>query len=232
MKSLSHYALEQMLNLYHRRAGELSSQQRLINPALPESARPTGCITYALNVLSYAYNKADKVEAAAKVWELGKHGADLAAYLVTRQAWKGIYIKPDIVPASDNKTEAAYSNLLAARTGQYYNVPLCSQFLNQRPGLRDKSASFQLHPKHGLGFLDEVEISSLQSLRFGFGISKGGMHTWLFSRGDVYQVHCADNGTVIYEKRALQQYPWLNGVIVVPPDQVTQLTAVAHVHCR
>jgi hypothetical protein len=65
----------------------------------------------------------------------------------------------------------------------------------------------------------------------GWGHSRGGRHTWLFSRGDVYEVHWDKVGADLYEASPLRGFPWLSGVIVVPHDQAGFLAIRAKLEC-
>lgn len=71
--------------------------------------------------------------------------------------------------------------------------------------------------------LNTVDIASLGLVKFGFGLSKGGMHTWVFSKGKVYDVHWDKVGANLYEATLLKNFHWLSGAIVIPPDQAIYL---------
>jgi hypothetical protein len=62
------------------------------DPGKYKSYAVTDCITYALNVIAYAFEKCGNGKAAKAVWELGGKGTDLAVYLVKRHNWKGVYL--------------------------------------------------------------------------------------------------------------------------------------------
>ncbi len=68
-------------------------------------------------------------------------------------------------------------------------------------------------------------------MNFGFGLSKGGMHTWVFSKGKVYEVHWDKIGSELYEATPLRRFPWLSGAIIIPPDQAAFLAATSKLKC-
>jgi hypothetical protein len=92
MKSFSEYALEKMLDLYRNHPNEVGSALKKSDPATYANSQSTDCITYVLNVVSYAFEKRGNSAAAKKVWTLGKYGTSLAQYLVNEHKWSGIYI--------------------------------------------------------------------------------------------------------------------------------------------
>ena len=67
--------------------------------------------------------------------------------------------------------------------------------------------------------LDPISILSLEKVKFAFGISRGGMHTWLYSKGKIFEVHWDSVGDGLYEKSSLRSYPWISGAFFIPPDQ-------------
>jgi len=64
----------------------------------------------------------------------------------------------------------------------------------------------------------------VSQVKFGFGVVRGGEHTYLFSSGDVYEFHWdappADRNA--FGVTPLPQWGWESGAIIVPPE--TQLT--------
>ena len=69
---------------------------------------------------------------------------------------------------------------------------------------------------------DANALSFLNQVKFGFGLSKGGKHTWLFSKGYVYEVHWdgADKwyNDSLYERTDIVNWSWVANLLVVPPD--------------
>jgi len=72
--------------------------------------------------------------------------------------------------------------------------------------------------------LNDIDIKSLEQVKFGFVISKGGMHSWMFSKGYVYEVHWDKVGSELYEATPLRIFLRISGVIVVPFEQAAHLT--------
>lgn len=171
-------------------------------------------------MISYAFKKTGKSEVAKRVWELGNHGNELAAYLVNSNDWTGIYINPDVYHPSDADNEHTFSNVVALKRCTYYKVPLTYRVANYNPTPKSHWAFEKLNRDRGVTKLNAVDIGKLKTVKFGFGISRGGMHTWLFSKGYVYEVHWDKIGANLYEKSPLEFYPWLSGAIVVPRDAI------------
>ena len=80
--------------------------------------------------------------------------------------------------------------------------------------------------------LGRVSYAALKLVKFGFGLSKGGLHTWLFSEGKVYEVHWDQmpSGN-LYEAMALNKFMWNSGAIIVPKDQVSKLATLSGLPC-
>lgn len=95
MSSFTNFAYEKMMDLYLNHADEVGIDLKKKFPAKYKDYKATDCITYSLNVISYAFEKAGNRSAGKHVWKLGAHGTDLAKYLVNTHKWKGVYINPD-----------------------------------------------------------------------------------------------------------------------------------------
>lgn len=230
-KSFSEHAYDKMLALYNKHDHEVGSELKKLLPDKYKDLESTDCITYSLNVISYAFKETGKNEAAKQVWKLGQHGNELATYLVNSHNWLGVYINPDVFHPTDKDDEHTYSHLIAQKKCTYYKIPLSYRVVNYRPTDKTHEAFQALNKHKGVTALNAVDINHLKSVKFGFGISRGGMHTWLFSKGDVYEVHWDKVGADLYEKTSLANYPWLSGAIVVPPD-ASHLLKIAELSCK
>ena len=66
--------------------------------------------------------------------------------------------------------------------------------------------------------------------KFGFGIARGGTHTFLFASGNVYEVHWSSgpgdwpNQRPLFQVTPLISWGWESGIIVVPPDVHSRMT--------
>jgi hypothetical protein len=231
MGKFSEYALEKLLDLYGNHSHEVGSELKKKDPVAYKAYEATDCITYALNVIGYAFKKAGSDDAARSVWARGKRGTELAAYLVDDHRWKGIYINPDVNHPLDIDSEHSYTAHLANRTCRYYGIRIEYRATNYTVTPKTHPSFKKLNKNAGPTPLNDVDIASLDSVKFGFGISRGGRHTWLFSEGKVYEVHWDKIGDELYEASSLRAYPWLSGAIVVPPDQAHRLAASAQLRC-
>lgn len=231
MATFSEHAREKMIDLYTNHAHEVGSQLKLAQPELYRDYKSTSCIDYVLNVLKYAFDKAGNRGAVGEVGRLGTHGTALAAYLVTRHSWKGVYINPDVSHPVDSDAEHAYSSVLAEKNCRYYGIPLEFKATNYRVTAPSHPPFRTVSARRGATPLSEVGYNALEKVRFGFGVSRGGQHTWLFSEGFVYEVHWDQVGAGLYEKTALRTFPWLSGAVVVPPEQAALLVGGARLTC-
>lgn len=231
MKTFSEYAREKLIDLFNSHSHEVGSELKKKDPAKYKEYESTDCITYSLNVISYAFKKLGKEEAANKVWGLGGKGTDLAKYLVNSHNWKGIYINPDSKHPADADPEHTYTSHLATQKCKYYQIPLEYKVQNYSVTPKTHLAFQKLNKTSPATNLNEVDIVSLEQVKFGFGISRGGMHTWVFSKGKVYEVHWDKIGPDLYEARSLRSFPWLSGAIVVPFDQSAHLSASSKLKC-
>lgn len=218
-KNFSEYALEHLLELYKNHDNEVGRELKKQFPDKYKDYKSTDCITYVLNVLRYAFNKKADSDAAKKVWAVGSKGTDLAKYLVKHKSWKGVYINPDVNHPTDSNDEHTYTAIIAAKRCEYYRIPLAYQITNYRVTPKTHTSFQKVNTEKAVTTLDSVSIASLESVKFGFGISRGGMHTWLYSKGKVYEVHWDAVGPKLYEATSLRKYPWISGAIFIPSDQ-------------
>ena len=231
MKTFSDHAQEKLVGLYNNHAHEVGSVLLKSDPEKYKSYSATDCITYVLNVLGYAFEKTGDAKAAKHVWRLGKHGTELGTYLVKRHGWKGVYINPDVMHPKDADSEHSFSHHLAVKNCRYYQIPLKYRVVNYSVTPLNHIAFGQLNPKAAPSALNPIDLANLALIKFGFGVSRGGSHTWLFSWGQVYEVHWEGIGDTLYEASPLRTYPWLSGAIVVPPDQASGLAASTRLAC-
>lgn len=230
-KEFSDHAREKLVALYNHHDREVGSVLKAQYPDLYDGFTGTDCITYAINVISYAFKQLGKDSAAQKVRQLGKHGNELSRYLVNTHQWSGIYINPDVKHPIDADPEHAWSDHVVKKTCTYFSIPIKYRAVNYSPTPSDDPNFQKVNPKAAATTLNDVDVKILGKVDFGFGISRGARHTWLYSLGSVYEVHWDQVGAQLYERTALQAFGWLSGAIVVPPDRASLLTMSAQV-CR
>ena len=210
------YAFEKMMDLYTNHNHECGSQIASSHP----DKKPTDCITYVINVLKHAFEKDGRKPVAEKVAKLGKKGTELAAYLVKEQKWTGIYYNPDVNHPRDGDVEHPFSRKKTLESKQYYTIPISYFLINYKPTPKSdpKYKSFT-----GLGGskepteVDETQLEMVNLIKFAYGVSRGGKHTWLYSFGKIYEVHWDKIGADLYEATNLEDFAWLSGALV-PPD--------------
>lgn len=226
-KSFSDHARDKLIELYNFHPNEVGCELKKQDPAAYAGYSITSCITYAINVISYAFEQVGKPGAAKHVRKLGKHGNELSHYLVTTHNWQGIYINPDVVHSIDASTEHSYSNIQVGKTCAYYKIPIKYRVVNYSPTPSSDPHFQKVNKTAPATPLNDVDVKILDKVDFGFGISRGAKHTWLFSSGYIYEVHWDEIGPKLYERTAFAAFGWLSGAIVVPPDRASLLTMSA-----
>jgi hypothetical protein len=231
MPLFSDFAYDKMIDLYDHHDDQVGSNLKKSNPTLYEDFKSTDCITYVINVLAHGFESVGDPAAAKKVWSLGKYGTQLAAYLVNTHRWKGVYVNPDTVHPVDADPEHNYTNTVVTKKCVYYKIPMAYKVTDYNATPATDPNFQKLRPKAGVTTLNTVDIASLDSVKFGIGVSRGGMHTWLFSYGQVYEVHYDNVGADLYEASPLRTFGYLSSGIIVPPDQVGVLSVSTKLKC-
>lgn len=180
----------------------------------------TDCQTYILDVLRYAFEKIGYkklyTELLAAFKREGTTGTVMAKYLVSKE-WKAFFFMPDTENPNDRDAEHTKMYQKALKTKTWWNVPITDFVVdyNLTNGGRDAEGN--------------RKFNVLSTALFGVGVFTKGLHTALFSKGNIYEVHwtgISDNkpdspvgtGDDLYERGPLRGYGWIEGVIVVPPD--------------
>jgi hypothetical protein len=216
--TFSVYAKAKLLALYNDHADEVGSRIAAQHP----NKKATDCITYVINVLKYAFDQTGDKAAAEQVANLGRYGTKLAAYLVKTHQWKGVYYNPDVNHPSDGQLEHPYSYFKKANLSKvYYDIPISHMVINYSP---TPATNPHLKSFSSLGGIkdptvkESKQLDELKKIPFAVGLSRGGMHTWLYSTGSIYEVHWDRIGSDLYEATNFEDYAWLSGALVVPPD--------------
>lgn len=244
MSNFSSFAKKHLLERYNHHPKEVGSVLYIRNKKYYDDNgfTPTDCITYGIKVMSAAFKEVGNNEANSTIWKKGESGIIAAQYLVSQLGWETVYINADINHPEDgeNKHPLAYLQQVK-RDGKYYKVPVHHALTNYRPTNKkaaQEQGLWRIYKSKGLKVgetkLNIVDYNTMKNIPFGFGVSNGGMHTWLFSHGYVYEVHWDAIGTSLYEKTPLNLFPWLSGIIIVPKDSVSLLKSLPqvalHVH--
>lgn len=210
----------------------------------------TDCISYSIDVLSYAFKKTGNNKAAKEVRKLGKHGNELSAYLVKSEGWKGIYASRDFNHPYDGHFAYRDRNYVTKSSCDFWGVPIHYLAINYNPTKRpftyhckdifewcNKSYNNTNFVKGGCSKdkyietrLNENAFKVLSSIEFGFGISKGASHTWLFSQGMVYEASSAGIPPFLFNEGSIKDFRYVTNAIVVPPFETEKLSKLAR--CR
>lgn len=235
MTSFSKFAEQKMIDLFNNHGYEVGSERKKTDPIFYRNFTSTDCITYVLNVLSYAYEKSGDTAFAKEIWTYGKDpddagkrfkGSILGRKLVIEKKWVGIYVNPDVVHPRDASDEHTFTYFTANRHCHYHRIPVKYKAVNYNPTPTSHPNFKKLFNK-GETALNLVDVADLKNVLFGVGMSRGDTHTWLFSKGYIYEVHWDGIGSNLYEKTTIENYPWLSSIIILPPDGVSAISLAA-----
>lgn len=195
----------------------------------------TNCIIYVSNVLIYGHEKIGRADRKADIEQIGKKeqdGIKLAKFLVGQIGWKAHYWNPDVEHPRDGGDEHPFSYKKALRTQTYYGIPLSGLIVDYNKQNKDSKTVWVPSPvivpvlpitvpipmpvtvpADNLRILERVS-----QVKFAFGIARGGYHTFLFSYGEVFEVHWNQEGAKLYGRTPFKDYEWLSGALIVPPD--------------
>jgi hypothetical protein len=200
--TFSTYAEQKMWNLYKDSANQVGKYY----PGDRHGRKVTDCITYVREVLEDAFQRTGDPAGAAGVRQRVVHGTVMARYLVINKGWKAYYWNPSVRAPRDQSPEHTDSYRKALSTGKYYDIPVSGYVIDYNPVVRQRD-----RPKM-------MAFNALSRVRFAFGVTRGGTHTFLFSYGMVFEVHWDGSGASLYGHKSLFSYPWCSGAVVIPPD--------------
>lgn len=178
-------------------------------PAMPKES---SCIGWVYENVGAAYAAAGKgarwAEIQRSVVRAGSKGTDLAREL-QKDGWKAVYWNPDTKNPADGSAEHSFSASQVKKGKPYYGIKIDAQVTNYRPTLGAATTTTE----------DLSGLKKLADVPFFFGLARGGMHTFVGTRGEVNELHWADDptSTGIIEQQPLKDFAWLSGVIMVPP---------------
>jgi hypothetical protein len=195
----------------------------------------TDCIRYCKNVLSYGHNQINRGYAAERIMKIPvPMGKKLALFLVN----EAHYWNPDVrnERKGDPEHSSSYKNMVLAKNS-YYDIPIsgviidynkevkttkrvwntipvitCPPFVGQVPSISVPVGSTVVSTDN------TAILEKLSQVKFAYGISRGGDHTWLFSFGEVFEVPFEEEGAKLYGKKLLKNFNWFSGCILTPQD--------------
>lgn len=198
----------------YKQASPAQREAYLQSIAKPDATIPkpeeSSCITWAMRHVKAAYTAAGKTQRwnqiAKTVYQNGTKGTDLAKEL-QKDGWSAVYFNPDPAKNADGNSEHSYSAAMVKRGKPYYGVKVDDQVLNYRPAPGSSTQS------------DTAGLDKLADTRFWFGLARGGQHTFVGHGDTVNEFHWDRNpgDRDAIEERKLADFPWLSGLIMVPP---------------
>ncbi len=205
-----------------------------------EGKQKTNCIIYVSNVLIYACEKAGFRTYIPKIKQLGidkQDGSALAKWLLDYANWKVHYWNQDVTYKGDgNEHGWSYKRLLDTKRylpdNARVNLAAGGMIVDYNTRVKTKRVWYSTPvsvptlpvtvpiPTYIDVSTENTEIlRKLYQLKFAYGIARGATHTFLFSFGDVFEVHWDSIGAGLYGSVPFKTYPWLSGALLVPPDQ-------------
>lgn len=229
-KSLSDHGYDKLIELFFNHDHEVGSRFG----GDKRGRSDTNCIIYVRNVLEYAYKKIGRRDVADRIHSMPKDGMPLATYLTTSLGWSAHYWNPDVRHPRDGAAEhpQSYKNAIANRT--YSGVTVSGFIVNYN--LQDKRTRREWiwTPAPG-GIIPGVPIipiptpitvggdnlgafNRFKNVKLAYGLARGATHTFLYSLGDIYEVHWTEERDNLYERSPFYSYEWLSGLMITPPD--------------
>jgi hypothetical protein len=191
----------------------------------------TDCITYAKNVIEWAYRQQGDVATANRVPRLG---ISLFEFLVNEKDWKGIYWNCDVSRPKDGQVHHVDAYIKVKKTGRYkiagkytLDVPITASVLQFKP------TSSAVQPRHYRSRISSQGLTlpvvttgllrNLKRARFGVILGKAGDHNALLLSGVVYEVnYCVGpNSPYLYHRGPFEKWAetWGSGIVVVAPGE-------------
>jgi hypothetical protein len=61
-------------------------------------------------------------------------------------------------------------------------------------------------------------FNRFKGVMLAYGIARGARHTFLYSYGDIYEVHWTEEKDHLYGRSPFNTFIWNSGAMMVPPD--------------
>ncbi|MET1254197.1 hypothetical protein [Aliikangiella maris] len=236
-------ARNNMLVRFNDRSMKVGSTYVKNNPGDYSKYTITDCVTFVLNVLRDTYIQMGRTDVASNLASKGLakrgnnkkplfYGDMLAKYLVNQLSWKAIYLTPDRFHPNDGSKEHTFATAKAIENCAYVGVPLSYLVLDYNPTPK-KHPKFQaLYDYKGPRKLNVIGLAELKKIKFAYGLSRQGDHTWLYSNGYVYEAHWNAIGSNVYSKHPISKFIWNSNMLIVPPDSIASLTLKNLTECK
>ena len=252
-KTLSQHAEEELLRLYNHHPQQIGSAvvadfkscQRTgkslgravetCDPFTPykdfqaiiKDWKITDCFTYIKNVLRYTYEKLGQPRTFTNLNQADR-GTVLAQKL-NALGWKSYLCLRDTENPWDGLEKHVKKYKEAVRTKKWWSVDISGFVVNYRPNpdpvLTGKVTTLDPEGKR--------KYDSLSQVGFAVCTFTEGLHTGLFSRGEIYEVHWASMSeqskvddpkydpfyeSALYEKTRMADFGWEEILLTIPPD--------------
>ncbi len=227
-------ALGESLDVEHKLSVEKTGRGILTGNKSGEASsagiQQSDCTILVLDVLQRAFaaqgrapdwQKANaKALALAKAHGRGISGLDIQQALVSELNWKGIFWAPNprfAYPDPADKSEHADAYRKVRESGNYKGLPVEESVVDYAPAKGSTTTK------------TTTQLEKLRRIPFGVLSARGATHMALIIRGVVYEVHwteTSDKPNVI-QGTPLEEWNWLSGAIVVPPDDFTSVFGTA-----
>ena len=164
----------------------------------------------------------------SKIWTFDAVGALIQRYLVDSKNFTGVFYLQD-------KGKPLTGRGAAMKNCNYYGVK-ASYVLSD---YQDPQAEFFPLVYKAAAVEGVRSLAALNRVKFGFGISDSGSHTWLLSDGQIYESHWDKIGTQpngpggLFEKRSIRAFTstWTDGLIVIPSAEASKIALMPKIAC-
>lgn len=250
MSSFSKIAVKKMLDLEANYTKTVGSNLYKKQPIKYKDYIRTDCITFSVNVISHAFKELGNIDAAKQVFKRRVYGTELAKYLVTEHGWLAIFVSSDVFHPSDGDHRHGIRYHKAKNKCAYEGIPISYFAINFKPTIKPEKSIWEWVTMsgedkpfyNGVAWVlrkhtdietpkDLIGLREIKKIRFGFGVSRGGDHTWLYSFGKVHEAHYNKAESEIYEAKPLMEWSWIDNVIVVPAEEKASLLHSALTTC-
>lgn len=257
-KTISGYAEEELLRLYNNHPRQVGSAviadyRRCVKTGKPignavedcsvfqpypdfaanvKDWAVTDCFTYVKNVLRYAFESIGQRTNFNKLNQADR--GTVLAQILNGFGWKSYLCLRDTENPYDGLEKHTKKYKEAVKTNKWWGVNLSGFIVNYRPNpnppLNRQTTKVDADSRR--------KYEALSQVNFAVCVFTEGLHTALFSKGEIYEVHWASLSeqskianpnynelyrNTLYEKTIMEDFGWEEILLTVPPDNKVSL---------
>lgn len=177
----------------------------------------TNCVIYVSNVLIYGHEKIGRMDRNERIEQLGRkeqNGSKLAKYLVEEIGWTAYYWNADVRNGRNGESEHSFSYQEVLNKKRYLpdstNLPISGLVVDYNKQNKTSKRVWIPTPVDIPNPIVPVRIpipipvdvpadntailEKVSKVKFAYGIARGATHTFLFSYGEIFEVHYEQQG--------------------------------------